>query len=283
MKCFVCVTLLSSVLALAQPQQKIAFEEASIKPAELSDQHRIDVRMSADAGMLRYTNVSLQDCIRTAYRVKSFQIEAPGWIGNTRFDITAKLPEGSSQDQIPEMLQSLLADRFKLTMHKETKEHAIYALVVGKGGAKLKPAEIAPSDPGPSANRGGGVPRGSMMVAVDGEGAHLKAASATLGGLGEMISRFSERPIVDMTGVKGNYDFDLVFSPENLRGVQGAGGRVLSGPGGEGAGGGPADAASDKAGSIYDSVQKYGLKLEPRKAPMEMIVVDHLEPKPTEN
>ena len=78
--------------------------------------------------------------------------------------------------------------------------------------------------------------------------------------------------------IQGQYDFELVFSPETLRGVQG-GGRVALAPG-EGR---PADAASHRAGSIYDSVHRYGLKLEPRKAPMEILLVDHLEQKPTGN
>ena len=121
------------------------------------------------------------------------------------------------------------------------------------------------------------------MVTVDDAGAHLKANSVTLASLGELVSRFSDRPIVDMTGIQGQYDFDLVFSPENLRGGGGGGGgRAMAGPGG---GGAPpsSEGASDAAGSIYDSVQRYGLKLDSRKTAMEMLVVDHMEPKPTEN
>ena len=284
-----CAALFGSSLAFSQGPGKLTFEVASIKASEPSQEGRIAMRMGADAGMLRYNNVSLKDCIRTAYRVKDFQVEGPDWIGSARFDITAKLPEGASQDQIPEMLQALLADRFKLQIHRETKDHAIYALVVGKGGPKLKPAEVptgdAPQAGGPGGPGRGGLGRGGMMMTVDDAGAHLKASSVTLASLGELMARFSERPIVDLTGIQGQYDFDLVFTPETLRGVPG-GGRAVVGPGGGGAGGGgpaPAEGASDRAGSIYDSVQKYGLKLESRKAPMELIVVDHLEPKPTEN
>src|SRR6516164_1966598 len=91
--------------AFGQP----AFEVASIKPADPSPMGQIQIRMGTDAGMLRYTNVSLKDCIRVAYRVKDFQIEGPDWIGDTRFNITAKLPEGAATDQVPEMLQKLLA------------------------------------------------------------------------------------------------------------------------------------------------------------------------------
>lgn len=242
------------------------------------------IGMSADAGMLRYTNVPLKDVIRVAYRVKEFQVQGPDWISSTHFDIVAKLPEGASKDQVPEMLQALLADRFKMTAHRDTKEHAIYAMVVAKGGPKLKPAEkeAAPvgnqiGDPG----KGGMPPRGNMMIQVDGAAAHLKAPAATLPNLAEMLSRFSERPVVDMTGIQGQYDFDLVFSPETMGGMPGGRPGPMPPPGG---GQHPtADAPAESAGSIYESVQRYGLKLEPRKAPMEVVIVDQIEKTPTEN
>jgi len=243
--------------------------------------------MNADGGMLRYSNVSLKDCIRNAYRVKDFQVQGPDWLDSTRFDIVAKLPDGSSQDQIPEMLQALLAERFKLTLHRDTKEHAIYALVAGKGGPKLKPADASmapPPPPGvapPPPDKTGGMPRGAIMMQIDPAGAHLKAPSATLANLADTISRFTERPVVDMTGIEGRYDFDLVFSPEmtrNMR-VMTAGGMPPPGAGDHAA----SDAPAEPAGSIFDSVQRYGLKLEPRKAPMEVIIVDHIEKTPTEN
>src|SRR5947209_1400099 len=163
-----------------QSSEKVAFKVASIKPAKPMPMGQIRIGMRADAGMLRYTNVSLKDCIRVAYRVKDFQVQAPDWTASTRFDIVAKLPAGSSEDQIPEMLQALLAERFKLTSHRDTKEHAIYALVPGKGGPKLKAAEVAAADgaadtsksggydargPGGNPPRGG-PPRGSMMMQV---------------------------------------------------------------------------------------------------------------------
>jgi uncharacterized protein (TIGR03435 family) len=252
---------------------KLSFEVASIKPAEPSPANQIRIGLSADAGVLRYTNVSVKDCIRVGFRVKDFQIEGPDWLDSIRYDIVARLPAGSATTQIPEMLQSLLADRFKLTLHRDTKEHAIYALIVGKNGAKLKPAEVLTSD--------GQAGRGGMQVRVDEAGAHLQAPSATLAMLSEMISRFSERPVVDMTRIEGQYDFDLVFSPETLRGVRQAAGGAMPSPG-QGAGH-PDSNPEASAGSIYDSVQKYGLKLDPRKAPMEILIVDRIEKAPTEN
>lgn len=311
--------LFSGALAFAQkPPDNLVFEVASIKPSEPMTGGRMMIGMRADAGMLRYTNVALKDCIRVAYRLKDFQVQGPDWIAQARFDITAKLPDGATQDQIPEMLAALLADRFKLTVHRETKDHAIYALVTGKGGPKLKPSEnptpdapggngpmpggepapvnapLPPPPPGsgpvPGAGRAmvgngpGGLPRGAMTIQIDPAGAHLKTPNATLPQLAEMISRFSERPILDMTEIKGQYDFDLVFAPETMRGVRmGMGGGPMPPPGEGGGAGHVPDTPAEKAGSIYDSVQRYGLKLEPRKAPMELLIVDHIEKTPTEN
>lgn len=278
-----CASVLSCGVALGQqPPATMAFEVASIKPSKPLPMGQRRIRMDADAGMLRYSNVSLKDCIRVAYGVKEFQVQGPDWLGSERFDIVAKLPAGSSEDQIPEMLQALLAERFKLALHRDKKEHAVYALVAAKGGPKLKPAEV-PAGEGAAAGKPGnpGAPRRNMMMMMGPSGAHMKAPSATLATLAEMLSRFSERPVVDMTGIQGQYDFDLVFTPERTRNMPGG----MRGPMAPPSGGDPLAAAPtpERAGSIYDSVQRYGLKLEPRKAPMEVLVVDRIEKTPTEN
>ncbi len=270
-------------IAFGQQTGKVAFEVASIKPSQPMPMGRMRIGMNTDGGMLRYSNVSLKDCIRNAYRVKDFQVQGPDWLDSARFDIVAKLPDGASKDQIPEMLQTLLAERFKLSLHRDTKEHAIYALVVGKGGPKLKPAEVQTGDdatPGAAPGGRGGLPRGAMFMMIDPAGAHLKAPSATLSTLAEMISRFSERPVVDYTGIQGQYDFDLVFAPETMRNMPGGKGMMMPPGGGEHP---QTDAPAEPAATIYESVQRYGLKLEPRKAPMEMLIVDHIEKEPTEN
>jgi uncharacterized protein (TIGR03435 family) len=277
---FVVLSAILCAVAWSQQPEKLSFEVASIKPADPSPMGQIRVNMSTDAGMLRYTNVSLKDVIRAAYRVKDYQVEGPDFIGDTRINITAKLPEGASEAQVPEMLQTLLAERFKLTLHRDTKEHAIYALVVDKGGPRLKAAEVPTGEAAPAPGRGGrGGGRGMMMMSMGPDGMHMKAASTTLAGLGEAISRFTDRPVVDMTGIQGQYDFDLAFSPESMRGMPGA---VMRGPG-PGGEGHPADGGSEAGGTVFDAVQKYGLKLEPRKAPMEILIVDHMEKTATEN
>ena len=290
---FICGSL------VAQTGAGLSFEVASIKPAAPPEMGKIRIGMSVDGGMLRYTNASLKDVIKNAYRVKDFQIEGPDWLGSERFDIQAKFPTGATEKDVPEMLQSLLAERFKLALHRDTKDHAIYALVAGKDGAKLKRSDVQtaavepdePKAPGGGNERagtsdvakvagpGGVGPRngGAMMMMMDPSGMHLKAAATTLSGLAEAISHFTERPVVDMTGIQGQYDFDLVFSPETIRGM-----RAMTGPmphqGGE-----QSEAPPEQAPNIVDAVQKYGLKLESRRGPLEILTIDHIEKTPTEN
>jgi uncharacterized protein (TIGR03435 family) len=281
-----CVSFLSVGVAFAQ---KPAFEVASIKATDPQPMGKMMIGMSSDAGMVRYTNVSLKDCIRTAYRVKDFQVQGPEWIDSARFDISAKLPAGASENQVPEMLQTLLAERFKLTVRHDNKDQAVYALTVGKGGAKLKPAEVKKDDSAPKALGPDGKPRQMMMMQFQPGGAHLLAQSASLAGLADLVSRFTEKPVVDMTGIDGQYDFDLTFAPETMRGPGGPMGPGPMGPGGPGGPGGPpmtknpADNPSEPAPSIFDAVQKFGLKLDARKAPMDFLIVTHIEKTPTEN
>lgn len=281
-------TLMTCCAAFGQQTaEPLQFEVASIKPSEPQPMGRIRVSMDADGSMLRYSNVSLKDVIRVAFKVKDFQIDGPDWLESQRFDIVAKFPAGAKREQAPELLQSLLAERFQLKVHRDTKDHAIYAMVAGKGGPKLKPTEAPAGDQPQGARRGGPGGRGNTMMMMGPDGAHLKATGATLPNLAEMIARFADRPVVDETGIKGEYDFDLTFMPEHVRGMPGGGRGPMGPPPGAGhAPGAPApsaDAPPQAAGSIYDSVQAYGLKLESRKAPLEMLIIDHAEKAPTEN
>src|SRR5690242_335411 len=115
MKLAVCACLCSFAAAFAlQTSEKPAFEVASIKPADPRLSNSFFIGMSADRAMVTYTNITLKDCIRGAWRVRDFQIAGPDWISKARYDISAKLPPGASADQIPEMLQGLLAERFRL-------------------------------------------------------------------------------------------------------------------------------------------------------------------------
>lgn len=238
----------------------------------------IAIRMDVDRAMIHYVNVSLRDLIRMAYRVKEFQVSGPEWIHN-RFNIEAKFPDGATRDQVPEMLQSLLRDRFKLQLHHETKEQAVYALVVGKNGAKLQATKVQASDYPDSPNRRPGTPvRGDIQMLGSQAGMHLTGPAVALSRLCETLSVFTDKPVVDQTGLQGEYDIDLTFVPDNmmLRMGGGADGPRQGPDGGE-------NAHSEPRVSIFDAVQQYGLRLETRKAPVTLLVVDHLEKTPTEN
>jgi len=288
--------LLPDAPAPGQSTGTAEFEVASIKPAAPLDtmqlvmgRQRAGVR--TDSARVDIANLSLADLIRTAFRVKPYQIAGPDWIRQHRFDILGKLPEGASADQLPEMLQDLLAKRFRLTLHRETKEHAVYALVVGKNGPKLVEAGAAPpADPPASATEGhaadsmqvsadaasllvAGERTGLIRVSAGAGGAmRLEAREATLAALAEMLSRILDRPVMDMTGLTGVYQLSLNLSMQDMHSMVEAAGMMP-----------PGGATAADTTSALEAVQEPGLRLEPRKAPMEMIVIDHLERTPTEN
>ena len=295
------------VLAGAALGQTPAFEVASVKPAAPLDRSQMlsgqmHVGMKVDAARVDIGSMSVAELIRIAYRVKAYQVSGPDWMASERFDVLAKLPEGASSAQVPEMLQALLAERFKLTMHRESKEHAVYALVVGKNGPKLK--ESAPDADAPAATNdanpqvrisgrgentqvtisGGQIGTAHMSMGPNGT-MHLEAPRIGMAAFADTLSRFFDRPVVDLTELKGTYQLALDLSMEDLRTAALTMG--IMGPGmgaGRGAVRPPADAASDPGGlSIFAAVQQLGLKLEPRKVAIDVVVVDQLEKAPTEN
>jgi uncharacterized protein (TIGR03435 family) len=267
--------------------------------------------MKVDGALVDIGSFALRDLIRVAFDVKDYQISGPDWLssgmGAARFNVQAKLPEGATEKQVPQMLQALLADRFKLVMHRDSKDHSVYALIVGKGGAKLKESEPdAPVPETPTEPKKGetvigqgstqvrisgsmesgkgmtinGGPQGPMrMSMVDGK-MHMQAAKMNMSMLAEFASRFVDRPVVDMTELKGNYQMALELSMDDLKNVARAAG---VGMGGGDAGKASADASDPSGSSIFMSLQQMGLKLEARKAPLALIVIDHLEKVPTEN
>jgi uncharacterized protein (TIGR03435 family) len=304
------------------PPPALAFEVASIKPTGPLDplaiqQGRVHVGMKVDGAICDIGAFSLRDLIRTAYEVKDYQIAGADSLGTPleaqRFNIQATMPAGAIEKQVPQMLQALLAERFKLVVHRETKDQSIYALVVAKGGPKLKESEPDPPAPevspdvpeapkkgemvigqGSSQLRisgdkaGGGVtvkggPMGQMhMTMADGR-MHLEAAKMTMAALAETATSFVGRPVVDMTELKGNYQVALDLSLDDLKNVARTVGLTMPGaPGGNG-GQGLAEASEPSGSTIFVSVQQLGLKLESRKAPLPFIVIDHLEKSPTEN
>jgi uncharacterized protein (TIGR03435 family) len=296
------------------PPAKLEFEVASIKPAQPLQAQissgKLHVGMTIDAARVDIGSMSLAELIQTAYKVKAHQITGPDWMSSARFDVLGKMPEGGTKEQVPEMLEALLADRFKLTVHRENRDQPVYALVAGKGGPKLKDAAPEPDAPGATDD----TPKGLAIGTADGSRArlttdgknvvvrggqtgttrmspgpdgsmHLEAAKMKMPAVADMLSRFVDRPIVDMTGLTGEYQIGLDLSMADiLKAARAAGVNMPGAPQGAGPAGAPADAASDPAsGSVFTAVQQLGLRLEPRKSAIETIVVDHLEKTPTEN
>jgi uncharacterized protein (TIGR03435 family) len=341
--CRAALCLTAGIAAFGQaPAAAPAFEVASVKPAppitSLVSQiqsGKMHVGMSIDGARVDIGFMSLADLIPLAYKVKPYQVTGPDWMRQERFDIMAKIPDGVSKDQVPEMMQALLADRFKLAIHREKKDLSVYALVVAKGGPKLKdsppddtPAAesttpgVAPPPPPPPPPGGPGAPGprtiaigspdGQMKITQSGRGAvitggpngnmkmtmgengvmQMEMSKVKMSALVDMLAQFVDRPVVDETELTGSYQVALELPMEDLMRMARARAPELAGLGAPGAGfgvtagaaGAGAPVASDPSGtSIFQAVQKLGLKLEPRKAPLETIVVDHLEKSPTEN
>jgi uncharacterized protein (TIGR03435 family) len=212
-----------------------AFEVASVRP-NMSGSH--SSRFSSGKGGLNTSNVSLRDFVRWAYGVKDYQVTAPDWLATQRFDIAAKAEASVPNDQLMAMLQALLVERFKLVVHRETKERTVYSLVVGKNGPKLHEVDAGPGR------------------TTDGRGS-LSGQKMSMSQLADSLSKSMTLPVLNMTGIKGAFDIELKWAP---------------------------DEDSANGPSIFTAVQEQlGLKLEPRKGPMEIIVVDHAERVPTEN
>lgn len=304
-------TLLPFLACAAALAQSPTFEVAIIKPsAPLNPQAimagKVKLGESIDGARADYGYASVEFLLTKAYDVKEYQISGPGWIKSERYDVTAKLPAGATKDQIPDMLKALLKERFHIEIHHESKEHNVYALVVGKGGPKLKEsAPEKPEDPDakpapgemtmgqmkmtPAAGgRGMTVkgPQGTMAVTMGEDGnMRMQMSQTTIASFIELVTRLVDKPVIDQTDLKGKYDIGLNMSMSDMMSMARAAGVGIPGMGGGGGrGASPADAASDPSGgSIFQTVQSLGLKLEPKKLPLDVIVVDKGDKVPTEN
>lgn len=238
-----------AVIGAGQDSSRPEFDVASVKPVDFS---KLGDAIPMNIGTVRreevtFGNAALNDCIRFAYDLASdAQIAGPDWIKSKQFlyDVVAKGAPGSSREQLQAMMQTLLAERFKLATHREQKEMSHYALVPAKNGPKMRPVQE--------------IPEGFRGTTYGGRISSI----LQMPGLAYLLSRFETgRPIIDETGLRGLYEVKLEWA---LRQVQNA------------------DAAPGP--SLFTALtEQLGLKLEARKGPVEVLVVDSAEKVPAEN
>lgn len=280
------LTLVLTAAAFAQSAPRREFEVASIRPSAVpGDGRGATAGVHIDGAQVRCVMLSIKDYIGTAYKTRFAQIVAPDWIGSERFDIVATLPAGATPAQVPEMLQSLLAERFGLKVHTEKKEFPVYALVVGKTPLKLKEAppeteaDQTLSTTGTGSEGGVGVNLGHGASYTLGNN-RFAATKLTMTQFSLNIERFADRPILDMTDLKGRYDFAFDITQEDFTAMM-IRAAMASGVAIPPAGQRLLDASSPAA--LGDALQQIGLRLEARKAPLDALVVDEVQKTPTAN
>jgi uncharacterized protein (TIGR03435 family) len=276
---------LAGIVVSAQKPAPAAFDVASIRSASLptpdtvrSGQFRAGSKING--GRVDFAFVSLAELLPYAYRVKAFQVSGPASIRESRWNILATMPEGASEDQVPEMMQTLLAERFKLKVHHEKREQSVYELVVVKGGPKMEAAEAGdestnagPSLPGlfPGLPPGGPAGPDGRGRGPDGRGGRglfiaggqvgdarispgancalrLEFDKLSMRALADTLTPFLDRPVIDQTDVKGNFKAAMNLPMEAMfammQNMARTSGFPMPGPGGQGwrgPGGGPVD------------------------------------------
>jgi uncharacterized protein (TIGR03435 family) len=234
----------------------VAFEVASIKPNKSGGTNS---STSGRAGSFTASNVLARQLIVYAYRLRLFQLAGgPEWINSERFDILARAPENAKTDN-PGMTRALLRDRFKLEVHTETRQEQVYALVLARAdgtlGPQLKPSTQDCAAPQPGAPSPCGINSSSndTVGRMTGTGQPIENLVNALGSFG--LSRM----VLDRTGLKGSFDFELRWTPDNLRSA-------------------PATAQANDAPSIFAALQEQlGLRLESQRGPVEFLVIDRIE------
>jgi len=273
----ICLALSVIGLAAAQnPPARLAFEVASIRPGISGNLTPRQFEAAVQAGRFHrliddsridLAGVPLPDLILMAYRIPADRLVMQA-SADQRFDIAAKLPEGAKKEQVPEMLQTLLAERFKLSVHHEPRVLPVYSLTVAKDGPKFHDSTAGDS----------------VYTACNG-GFHKVCRKMTMEDLAKHLTRISQmntsmpgtdlswgidRPVVDSTGLKGVYDFEMDYG-------------ISRGGGGRGGADAGATPPAGESRSVMDAVKDLGLRLEPSKHEFDNLVIDHVERVPTEN
>jgi uncharacterized protein (TIGR03435 family) len=272
--------------ALARGQQ---FEAASVKPAAPGSESRITGGPGTSSpGQIVYLGQSLKTLVFLAYRLQFYQLTTPAWMDQETFDVVAKLPPGATQNDLRVMLQNLLAERFALKVHRESRAAAGYILHPGKGGPRLKPSPPLSPDADTSFPKRFDVDKDGFLVLPPGVAnmitfptgsgiSRMTAGRQSIAALCTWLGRQLQQPVQDETGLAGLYDFHLAFATDSVTPL----GRPRVN---DAAAGTDELRASDPAPTLPQAVEaQLGLKLELRSLPVEYLVIDHIERKPIEN
>ncbi len=308
--------VLASAISWAQaPDKPLTFEVASIKHADPPTPNAQGFVMfrgpsggpgTKDPGRISYPYMSLKSILMIAYDVKNYQISGPDWLDTERFDVTATMPPDTTKEQFRIMLQNLLIERFKMSVHKESKELPMYSLVVNKGGPKMKETALTattdsdgappPFPPGPPKMGPDGFPMmstngrpGMPMMMMPGR-ARLMATAQTMQDLATRLTAQLNRPVTDNTGLTAKYDFVLTYAPDPNEGPGGRGAlpvRIGAGvpvPPPSGGTDGVFAPDGEAPQPLFGALQsQLGLKLEPKKGEVPIVVIDKMEKTPVEN
>jgi uncharacterized protein (TIGR03435 family) len=278
--CLAAAIALSAISAFAAQNSsgQPTFEVASIKPS--NPPGGIVSRVGCgggpgakDPGLLNCVNMSASNLLMKAYDVQRFRLSAPDWMDSARFDITAKIPPETTMDQFRLMQQNLLAERFKLLLHHETRDLPIYELSVAKNGPKLKKTVLKEGEAPPSVSVRGQLgsdgfpelpPNASMMIMMS-DRASRQQLGENMDSFARFLSSQLGGQVTDVTGITGKYDILLKWSEGRPRGLS------------------EDPSPSEALPTLIQAVQALGLKLEAKKGPVDILVIDHMEKTPTEN
>jgi uncharacterized protein (TIGR03435 family) len=252
-----------------------SFEAASVK-ASATSTGRFTMTGgpgTTDPGRITYGNIPLRRVLLAAYDLNNYQITGPDWLNSLRYDISATMPAGTTKEQFQAMLRNLLASRFQMVSHRESKELPVYELTPGKSGPKLHavsadvraaelPEQLAEVKPGTGKD---GLPEvtlrspGIVIETMNGR-ARITAHDVPLAKFGDFLSGRLDRPVLDKSGLAGNFSFVLYFRPNGV------------------------DAGDAVDPDIFIAVQEQlGLRLEPRRSAVELLIIDSAEKLPTGN
>jgi len=291
-----CVSVLAVLGCYPQSAARLEFEAASLKPSRPFDFRGMAMGCRGgpgtnDPGMFICENTSLSHLMLMAYLTGNDRISAPGWASSALFDLSARVPKGTTADQFVVMLQNLLADRFHLVVHHETRQRSSYDLVVAKNGPKFQaagaPAQSENEEAAGDAFRRAAGPKpvkldekgypvfdaGESGTRMSGDRGRMYEPRMTMERLAGMLSANQHAIVNDATGLKGEYEISLFWTINPARAAPPGAGDESSMP------------EADSAPTLVQAIQsQLGLRLvESRKVPIDVVVVDHAEKVPTVN